>query len=176
MVTETKVKSGGSWRDIVLPEIEVGGVGRPLVTIEVKLSGTWQTVFAAAAGTVTVSGETIVGATSSGTARAGVIFRANGKVAKTVNGTESQIDASTDWIIPNDEATSLYEVRYTGGTETWTVKAANQDTWTDLSTDREWRVENNVGDITANIVTFEIRFNGGSVLDSATYTCRADNR
>ena len=144
--------------------------------VEVKSGGVWRTVFVVAAGTVTVSGEVIVGATSVGTAKAGVIFRAAGKVAKTVNGTETQIDSGTDWIIPNGDANSLYEVRYIGGTETWTVKAANQNIWADLSVDREWRVDNGAGGITANIVTFEVRFNGGLVEDSATYNCRADNR
>lgn len=45
MVVETKVKSGGVWRNITAPQVKSGGVWRTLTHIYVKSGGVWRTVF-----------------------------------------------------------------------------------------------------------------------------------
>lgn len=133
------------------------------------------------AGDVTVSGEYIsdIGAASACTA--GVRFNSDGTVDKLVHGTWYQIDASTDWIDPNGDADSTYDVRITN--VSWTagssfnVSAAAEDIWINLGSNREWSViDTNSGPAGIQNVSFtvEIRKDDGPVLDSATYTLVAN--
>ena len=49
MAIETKVKSGGLWRNITTPQVKSGGVWRTITSIEVKSGGIWRKVFEAVA-------------------------------------------------------------------------------------------------------------------------------
>lgn len=127
-----------------------------------------------AAGEVTVSGEAVSDSDSGG-ATCSIIFRSDGTVDKIEGATTTQIDSGTDWIIPNGDASSDYDVRATsissGTSDTFAAEGAAEDVWIDLGSDREWRFTESspfgAHDISC---TFEIRFDGGSVLDSASYT------
>ena len=82
-----------------------------------------------------------------------------------------QIDTGTDWIRPTAANDGLYEVRATiiSGSVTGTTGS-----WLTLDTDRVWYVNETVdGSATTASFTIEIRYNGGAVLDSATYTLQA---
>lgn len=119
--------------------------------------------------TVTVSGESVTGLKLSGTATAGIRVNADGTIDKNQNGIYSQIDAATDWIIPNGSASSLYEVRVTSVTGSFSNAAAAPNTWINLGSNREWNViQVGEGSSTASF-TLEIRYDGGAVLDSGTY-------
>ena len=126
---------------------------------------------------VTVSGESINDTVSQPTdAIAGVRWNADGTVDKKEALTFTQIDSGTDWVIPNGAASSDFEVRYTALTgDAFTTAAAAEDTWIDLGSARLWEIRSDAGDNLSNSSTFEIRKNGGAVLDSATYTITANN-
>ena len=132
-------------------------------------------IFAAPSPVVTLSGETVLDDITGGTKIAGIIFRADGDVLSLIGAVGTPIDTATDWVRPSSFADGTYEVRYTSPTGTWTTSAAAENTWISLSTDRQWDVRQGSGSTKVNSVTFEIRKDGGAVLDSATYTCTADD-
>lgn len=126
---------------------------------------------------VTLSGETGIQDTVSGggTARAGVRFNSDGTIDKREASSYTQIDSSTDWIIPNSSAPDDYEIRCASITAGgWTVAAASTGTWVALSSSREWRVEETSEDSSQTCTAvFEIRKGSGSAIDSATYQATA---
>lgn len=114
--------------------------------------------------TVTVSGQTI-----SSTTDALVKFDADGKVYEfeTDPGSYVQIDTSTDWVRPVAAASGTFEVKFTlssGDTPTGTL-----GTWLSLDTDRAIGFSSELSAKSADVLA-EIRYDGGSVIDSATYT------
>jgi len=106
-------------------------------------------------------------------AAAGFRFNTDGTIDNRIGSIAvyTQVDALTDWIIPNLHATALYEVRYTGLTgDAFTTEAAAADTWIALSAAREWRIAITAVEARSNSFTFEIRLGSGAVISSATYT------
>ena len=135
---------------------------------------------------VTLSGQNIVTTgTGQSSAYAGIRFNTDGTVDEYEShgaGTWVQIDSGTDWIIPND-GPGTYHVRSQGTppTDDFTTKAAANATWIEISTTREWGVEDFTSAIetlvTTGTVTFEISDDAGStVLASNTYLLSANWR
>jgi hypothetical protein len=131
---------------------------------------------------VTVSGElNINDASASRTCRAGIRVNSDGTIDKYLNSTYTQIDSSTDWIIPNGDADSTYDVRITNVVwafgSSFDVEAAAEDAWIDLGFSREWSIEDSSsGGAGKKRVTFDvqIRKDAGAALDTGTYQCEAD--
>lgn len=127
-------------------------------------------------GLVTVSGET-VNSTGAGTAIAGIVVNADGTIDKIESGSTTQIDAATDWVIPNALASSLYEVRVTSvnhnGGPGWLSSPGADGTWFDLSTDRTWSIQA-IGASTplTTDFTLEIRW-AGATQDTGSYILNA---
>lgn len=124
---------------------------------------------------VTLSGET---ATSFGIGASWAMLwiNADGTLWKqTTNEGSEQIDVATDWIIPNEDADSTYEVRYTNhtGLALWPLdEFAVEGTWVDLSETRRlslvsWTVSGLPRTCTFDL---EIRKDGGDVLATASFT------
>jgi len=132
----------------------------------------------AAAGAVTVSGETVTDNVAvNRLARAAIVVRSDGTIDKIENATVTQIDSGTDWIIPNGDASSLYEVKYDldiGDTLDASTDLAD-GIWGALGADKffEQRATFYPDQDRASTITISIRFNGGSVLDSATFILEA---
>ena len=126
-------------------------------------------------GTVTLTNATI---TDSGgaPARALVIINSDGTVDKREGGSVSQINASTDWIIPNGKADSNYEAKWdlisgdapTGATGGWL-----ENDWTALSSDLQVGYITGAPGTESGVIRVSIRYNGGSVLDTGDFTCSA---
>jgi hypothetical protein len=173
-LNEMHIEAGGSTgTECTINDTDIRGLISKSSGTEMSFSEWWG---ASAGGTVTVSGEVVthlVG--SSGTAIAGIRFNSDGTVDKRVGGTYTQIDSGTDWIIPNGDADSTYDVSYTGASGTWSVQASTEGTWTNLGADRLYYVTATGGTgIPKSITcTFNIRKDGGSVIDSASFTCTA---
>jgi hypothetical protein len=130
-------------------------------------------------GTVTLSGETVSEFGVGGNQTAGIDVRTDGTIFDRRTGGYSQIDSSTDWIIPNGAASSLYEVRVTNvvfGNGSWFTNAAADDAWVFLTEDREWSVRDTDSGASSQNVTFdlEIRYNGGATLASTSYSLIAN--
>jgi len=172
----TKVRVGGVWRDIV-PYVRVGGVWKSLSRIYVRVGGEWKETWVNAL--VTVSGETV--ADNSGSvllsisADARVRFRSNGTVENWIGEGSGygQIDAASDWVIPNNAAPGAYEVRAT--LQSGTLTEGTVGTWLALTSDRMWRVARDfsagIGTNSAQIL-IEIR-KDGVVLESGVYVLTA---
>lgn len=130
-------------------------------------------------GNVTVSGETVTDNVAiNRNARAAVIFRLLGFVDKIENVTTTQIDNSTDWIQPNGDASANYQIKYdldSGDALHGTTTFAD-GVWGDLRTDVffEQRATFSPDQNFESTITISIRFNGGAVLDSATYVLEAE--
>ena len=55
MVTETKIRVGGDWKDVDRVQVKVAGVWEDVSRIETRESGVWETVFkVVSAGTSTI--------------------------------------------------------------------------------------------------------------------------
>lgn len=97
---------------------------------------------------------------------AGFIFNSDGTVDIVEEGSATQHQSATDWIIPNSAASSLYEIRATLDSGN-TPDVGTIGSWEALSTNREWSFTDTSNKTCS--LTIEIRINGGTVLDSATY-------
>lgn len=98
----------------------------------------------------------------------GIRFNADGTVDSKKNAVYTQLTAATNWIIPNSGGGGAYQVRFTDHSGTvFTTLAAAEDTWIDLSSDREWFMSSVIN--ATMTVTFEIRRGTGAVLASANY-------
>lgn len=126
---------------------------------------------------VNLDGETI-SFSSTNNRWAGVRINTDGTVDRRGGTTSNytQIDTTTDWIIPNGAANSSYEVYCAVNSTSGNgldAGSASTATWLALSTNREWFCNRTtVGTDNANI-TISIRYNGGSTLDSGTYDLTA---
>jgi hypothetical protein len=167
--------TGSAWEDVADIKRWTGSAWESINAVSRWSGSAWEQIWPSF--TVTLSGETVTDYHSPlpGTATAGIRFNTDGTVDKLVDGAYSQIDSGTDWIIPNVDADSTFDVRCTNITSgSWTSEAAAEDTWISLSANREWYVfTNGIPSTQACTCTFEIRKDGGAVLDSATYTCTA---
>jgi hypothetical protein len=146
---------------------------------------------------VTLSGQTLTSTGTGGSsAYAAFRFNTDGTIDQYRShgvdaGVYTQIDAGTDWIIPNSAAANkTYSVRVqaTPPTDDFTTKpsgASTNGTWVDLTggsgANREWGIEDTDPDIgttkdTGNF-TFELSDDGGStVIASNTYSLSANWR
>lgn len=159
---------GGSWKTVTAVWVGVGGAWKRVTSLKVGVGGAWKEALA----TVTVSGEPVAdSAVSPSGASASLVFRSDGTVdsVTNTNGTV-QIDASTDWIIPNSAAPGSYEVQAT--LNSGSLTSGTTGSWLALTSDRTWTVSRSgVGTSSANL-TIEVRL-GTTVLDSGTYTIEA---
>lgn len=133
------------------------------------------TIAAAAGGdVVTVTGATYYDS-SGGTAEAYVQFQTDGtKDAKDDSGT-SQRNASTDWVIPNSSAPGLYQIKATLNSGTLSGSSSATGSWLALTSARRWGTIKSTGKgVAAANVTVEIRYNGGSVLDSGVFILQSE--
>ena len=127
-------------------------------------------------GVVTLSGQVIGdGVPSPDPSSAKVRINTDGTVDEFKNaiGAWAQIDSGTDWIIPNGDASSLYEVKLdvTTGDAPNSGDSESTGTWLALSADRIWGLDSigsNAGDW-----TISIRYNGGAVIDTGLYEMSA---
>lgn len=123
-------------------------------------------------GVVTLSGQT-VSSTSLGTAIAGVRFNTDGTVDQNKGGFYTQIDSSTDWIIPNGGASSDFDVRLVSVTGAALDTGPATGTWVNLGTNREWLQIRSTNGTDSSTCVFAIRYKGGGDLDTGTYTLTA---
>ena len=121
--------------------------------------------------TVTLSGENLINDTNTDptASYAGIRVNTDGTIDKRVGATYTQIDASTDWIIPNGDASSLYEVYLVDNNANVDAGSDSTATWLALSTNREWYVAVTSPGSKNFDFDLSIRYNGGSTLDTANY-------
>lgn len=108
-------------------------------------------------------------------ATAGFRFNSDGTVDRQQLGSYVQVNASTDWIIPNEEASADYEIFAThDALSSGTVLGDVLDTWLSLGSNREWYVACTGNDVSDVDLVISIRFDGGPVLTSANFSMIAE--
>lgn len=170
-----KVNIGGTFKNVPSIKVNIGGSWKVVKGIETNIGGTWKN----AAGLVTLSGETGISDAGSGPRHAGLRFNTDGTLDKLIGtSTFTQIDAATDWIIPNDQQEAIYEVRYVSfvGDEVFLLDPSGENTWVALSESRTWRITNTTGSTTETAsCDFEIRLgSSGSAIATASYAFSAE--
>lgn len=128
---------------------------------------------------VTVSGENIFDFRLSPTDSNAVLkIDNNGNMYKSQDtGTRNYllVDSATDWIRPTSFAPGDYEVRFTSATNTPTFSTVAENVWRPLSSG-DMIIRNTITGVGVKTTTFtvQIRKGTGAVLDSASYTIRAE--
>lgn len=129
-------------------------------------------------GVVTVSGATILHTVSDpNNAFAIVIVRADGTIDRDEGGSVTQLSASTDWIIPNSEASGDFEVRFTlQSGDTPNTGNSSTGSWLALSSDRSIGYSQGVVGTSSGVILVEIRYLSGAAIDSGEYDITAQVR
>jgi len=131
-------------------------------------------------GAVTLSGEFV---SSVWTDEVGIRFNSDGTIDSKIGATYAQVDAGTDWIIPNGDAPGLYEIMTDnwndigGDTKGFENAAAAEGVWIALTSNREWTVKGTAsGGADSNIMQFDahIRHNASQPLASGAYEIESE--
>ncbi len=128
-------------------------------------------------GVVTLSGESVVDVgVFPGTASAFIDVLTDGTLESDTGGIKAQIDAGTDWIIPNSAASVNYKVRFTNLVgDALTTPPDVEDAWVAVTETRSYGVFVNTDDREAATFDLEIRFGSGPTLASTNFSVDADN-
>ncbi len=134
------------------------------------LNAFFDTLKAAAPGTITLPATEYVGALTFGaTCTASITYESDGDI--TAAGNSVFPTDRGDWISPTSAAPSLYQIRATSASGT---AIGTFGTWLNLTTSRTWTVTQTLPGIKSDDITIEIRFNGGPVIDSCVVTLYAE--
>lgn len=167
-----EVNIGGVWKTVSSVEVNVGGVWKTVSNIESNIAGVWKDV---PVGTVTLTNASI---TDSGgaPARATVIVRTDGTLDKREGGTVTQINTSTDWIIPNVAASSSYQAKWdlvSGDAPTEVTAGWTEASWQAISSDLTVGYATGAPGTESGVVRVSIRLGTGATLDTGDYTLSA---
>lgn len=77
------------------------------------------------------------------------------------------------WIFPNEKASSLWEIRASNGSP-GNPDYGTMNTWLALSVNRSWANEELGIGSDSDSFDIELRYNGGAVVATATYTVNAE--
>lgn len=153
----------GTVRKVQRVFVDDAGTVREIKRIYVDDGGTVRLVFQNAV--VTVTG----GSITPGLAITGVRFNSTGTVQRNADGSLTQINSGTDWVIPNSMAPGTYSVRATllsGDSPSGSALGS----WLALSSSREWDLNSGGVGVLACDLRIEISDDGGStVLESGDY-------
>jgi len=125
-----------------------------------------------APGTVSMASTYTVTYDAPGPGTAIITFESDGDVINTTLGSDVG-----DWLAPKSFAPSLYEIRATIVSGSLTSGSSATGSWLALTSDRNWRrLSGALNTLTTCVLTIEIRYAGGPVLDTATVTLNATRR
>lgn len=166
------LKVSGAWKATTNCSVKVSSAWKQVNNIYSKVSGAWKLVWSAAVVTVTAATSED---TDEGTAN--VRISTDGNIYVADGASEVQANATTDWVRPTTASSSLYEVKwdFLSGDTPNAGNMAVEGTWYALSIDRTVGLSVGVPILDTCDLTISIRYDGGSVLDSATFTIRAIN-
>jgi len=136
-------------------------------------------------GTVTLT-NTSIQDTGGGAGQAGIRFNSDGTTDRYREridgiGVYTQINASTDWIIPNGDASSLFEVKVEEVSASGTASSPlfgnpggsgkGTGVWWNLGSNREWYLDHSESDQTYTwVIDAYIRYAGGVPIAIGRYT------
>ena len=127
---------------------------------------------------VTLSGQVISSFSFGSNALSAVIVDSTGIMQQQLNnGVPTQIDASTDWIIPNSAANSSYRVRYTNKTGVAFTfnNIGAENVYAAISVDRQLEITDSNPTPGGVQATFTLEIDDGSVSqDTGAYILNAE--
>ena len=132
------------------------------------------------AGVVTISNEARLDiANTFRTYHAGLRYNLDGTLDGRTNLTYTQVNNSTDWIIPNNTSEDEdYEIRFTGYTGFGpSFSEMVEDIWEDIDGPKEVRITDVLSAFESQLSTYtiEVRINGGAVIDSGSMSLQIEN-
>lgn len=160
---DAHVKVSGAWKTLTGIHTRVSGTWKAVNAGYIKVSGVWKQFYAAVA--YALSGETgIIGAeTQPATSYAGVRINADGTVDKREDGTYTQIDSATDYVIPNGAVTGSERFRCTDNNANLDAGSSATGTW--LAAPCEWFISNAAAPIKNLDIDIEISILGDTTTD-----------
>jgi len=166
---------GGVWKQLDGIHVKVSGVWKEVNNAYTRVGGVWKQWYAAVA--VTLSGEAGINddALDPDDARVGVRWNSDGTLDKNIDTSYIQIDATTDWIIPNGADKTGMVVRCTDNNANLAAGSAGTGSWLSASATRTWFItQTTIGSKLLDI-TLEVSLDSGSTVhDSAGYTGTAE--
>lgn len=182
MAQEIHVYNGVSWVQANEVHVYNGVSWVEADEVHVYNGVSWEQVYSkAASAVVNLDGEGAFGActwVSNVATTVGLRVNSDGTIDRHRNGSYSQIDALTDWIIPNSAASDkTYHVKGDWTGDSLLAGSAATGTWLNVSTNPHWLLRDTTADDGAQTgtLTLSISDDGGSTtLDSATYAFSAD--
>ncbi len=125
----------------------------------------------AAVGKVTTSGETVSHTESGGgTGTVGIKFNQDGTVDGVEDGSDTQVDSSTDWIIPTRAQSRQERIRFVSFVgDALFASATSENNWIDLTANRTWQLRQVGTGSKSCSFTIEIDDGNGTTLDTGAY-------
>ena len=162
------LKDGGTWRTAATLWVKIAGTWQACNSAWVKVAGTWQQVYAAIS--YALSGETGINHTvvSPNDAIVGVRINNDGTIDKLTGTTYTQINAATDYIIPNSaDKTAL---RFRAADNNANLEAGSDATGSWLAAPCEWYIVA-TSEVKALDLDIELSIDAGvSIYDFGGYT------
>lgn len=179
-MADLHIKVGGAWKAIDDASVKVSGAWKQVDAVYVKVSNAWKQVWQALS--YAISGEGgINGSAPAGTSNAGIRINTDGTIDKLVDGVYTQIDAATDWVIPNSGDKTNVRFRCTNNGDTLAGIGGSEGpsqstgTWIAPTVNLLWYIETeNPFPISLNL-TLEMSIDAGSSThDTAVYLGSAE--
>ena len=166
------VNVGGVWKDLVSgTAVKVGAAWKAVSEIHVNVGGVWKQAWAAVA--VTLSGEASIldEALDPADAFVGVRWNSDGTLDKRQGASHIQIDAASDWIIPNGADKTGMVVRCTDNNANLAAGSDATGSWLNAAVTRSWFITQASIGVKSLDITLEVSLDGGSSThDSAGFT------
>jgi hypothetical protein len=173
-MADLHIKKAGAWAPIATAHIKKAGAWAEAAKVYIKKAGAWVEVWSNWVVGVNTGARTSF-ADPAPPSGVGFEWRTDGTL---YNDGGTQVNSSTDWIIPNGAASGDYEIRFTevSADANWAYSSITPDgtTWYALSSQRNLKGGSTNGNDASCVVTAEIRFDGGAALDSANFTINAN--
>lgn len=173
MATETHVRQGGVWNEIISAHTKVGGSWKDVKEIHSKVSGVWRLVFQLEI--ASISGATLI-FRNPNDAKAGVRFLATGfkqEVTGFASANYITRDSANEWVVPKAYSKTYHLKTVVNSGDTPGPSAVG--VWLEINTTRTWELVVSGEDLNSCNITISISDDGGSTtLDTAVYTLTAD--
>ena len=166
-------KVGGTWQTLASGWVKVAGTWQQVQSAWVKVAGTWQQVYDLVS--YALSGQANINhlVASPASATIGVRVNADGTVDKLVDTTYTQINAGTDYVIPNGSDKTAIRFRCTDNNAN--LEAGSDATGSWLAAPREWYVVA-TGELKLMDIDIELSIDTGtSTYDTGSYTGTANS-
>jgi hypothetical protein len=171
------INVGGVWKECDDVHINVGGVWKTCDDAPINVGGVWKTGLLATPDVVTLSGGSNNAFKFGANALAYFWFNSDGTV-DTQDNTSSpiQVNASTDWVIPNGSAPGSYRVKYSSLTgDTSFFSGTVGATYTALTSSRYFYVFDTTTTAGGKSATCTAHIDDGTTeQDTGSYTMTAD--